>query len=137
MATINKRTTPTTYEEEQRAEHATVCTFIPSNGRYFDRCRETADWTEVAYTDKDGRQHFGDYPTRRCDRHRKVDERTRARRVWFDAREYVPFNAQEAWDDAVRVVREANAADDERFWAEARSLVRRRDIESLRALVGK
>ena len=90
-----------------------TCRFVASgSGSYYSRsCDKAAAWAE-AWTDAEGKQHIGDYPQLRCNRHRAIDERTAANRG-YGAREYAPFDAQQVIADRVAV--EAAAAEHQRL----------------------
>ena len=90
-----------------------TCRFVATgSGSYYSRsCDKAAAWAE-AWTDAEGKQHIGEYPQLRCNRHRAIDERTAANRG-YGAREYAPFDAQQVIAD--RIATEAAAAEHQRL----------------------
>ena len=91
-----------------------TCRFVASgSGSYYARsCDKAAAWAE-AWTDAEGKQHIGEYPQLRCNRHRAIDERTRANRGYLSPREYAPFDAPAVI--AERQATEAAAAEHQRL----------------------
>jgi len=91
-----------------------TCRFVASgSGSYYSRsCDKAAAWAE-AWTDAEGKQHIGDYPQLRCNRHRAIDERTRANRGYLSPREYAPFDAKATIAEWQQV--EAAAAEHQRL----------------------
>lgn len=80
-------------DETRRIEHSIGCTFTPRSGRTWMSCSDAAEYVKVVYRKDDGTPVFGQYPERRCAKHKALDERTARNARYTRTLDYEPFHA--------------------------------------------